>query len=79
MRNSKPVHNPIVLGIKLTKEGSGAKVDATRYRQIVGSLMYLTSTRFDLMYAVSLVSRYMEAPTEAHEIPQGNKKSGHAV
>ena len=36
------------------------------YKQLVGSLMYLTTTRSDLMYAVSLISRFMTSPTELH-------------
>ncbi|KAI3423627.1 Exocyst subunit Exo70 family protein [Psidium guajava] len=36
------------------------------YKQIVGSLMYLTATRPDIMYGVSLINRYMESPTEKH-------------
>lgn len=43
-------------------------VDNTLYRQIVGSLMYLTMTRPNIMYVVSLISRYMECPTEIHLI-----------
>lgn len=66
MHNSKPVNNPIVSGSKPTKEGSGAKVDATKYKKMAGGLMYLTATRPDLMYVVSLVSRFMESPTEEH-------------
>lgn len=64
VRNS--VKNPIVPGTKLTKEGEGSKVDATMYKQMIGSLMYLTATRPDLMYVVCLVSRYMSSPTELH-------------
>ncbi|KAM1920512.1 hypothetical protein ACFX15_024298 [Malus domestica] len=33
---------------------------------MVGSLMYLIATRPDLMFVVSLISRYMEHPTESH-------------
>ena len=44
----------------------GKKVDNTLYKQIVGSLMYLTATRPDIMYSVSLISRYMENSTEMH-------------
>ncbi|MCI36317.1 hypothetical protein A2U01_0057540, partial [Trifolium medium] len=42
------------------------KIDSTYYKQMVGSLVYMTATRPDLMYAVSLISRFMESPTELH-------------
>ncbi|GJV87769.1 hypothetical protein Tco_1531707 [Tanacetum coccineum] len=41
-------------------------VDATHYRGIIGSLMYLTSSRPDLIYAVCLCARYQAKPTEKH-------------
>lgn len=66
MEQCNSVRNPTVQGCKLTKEGAGSQVDATLYKQIVGSLRYLTATRPDLIYSVNLVSRYMEKPTEQH-------------
>jgi hypothetical protein len=66
MDHCNSVHNPAVPGFKLTKDEGGVKVDSTLYKQIVGSLMYLTATRPDLMFIVSLISRYMESPTESH-------------
>lgn len=66
MDKSNYVHNPIVPGCKLVKDENGVKVDKTYFKQIVGSLMYLTATRPDMMYVVSLISRYMENPTELH-------------
>ena len=36
------------------------------YKQLVGSLMYMTATRPDLMYVVCLLSRFMSTPTELH-------------
>lgn len=66
MDESNSVLNPIVPGFKVCKDEDGAKVDATFYKQIVGSLMYLTATRPDLMFVVSLISRYMAQPTELH-------------
>ena len=66
MDKSNLVQTPIIPGIKLTKDDTGAKVDKTYYKQIVGSLMYLTSTRPDMMFVVNLISRYMENPTELH-------------
>jgi hypothetical protein len=41
-------------------------IDSTVYKQMVGSLMYLTATRPDLMFSVSLINRYMERPTDSH-------------
>ena len=52
--------------MKLNKDDGGKKVNSTLYKQIVGSLMYLTATRPDIMHAVSVISRYMECPTEIH-------------
>ncbi|CAL8134096.1 unnamed protein product [Prunus armeniaca] len=63
MNNSNLVKNPIVPGCKLSKDEKGAKVDASVFKQVVGSLMYLTATRPDLMYGVSLISRFMSCPT----------------
>lgn len=56
----------IVPGSKLNKDIQGSSVDATRYKQLVGSLFYLTSTRPDMMFITSLLSRYMNSPTEMH-------------
>ena len=62
---SNSVKNPIVLGVKLMKD-EGVKVNATMYKQLVGSLMYLTATMPDLMYVVCLISRFMASPTKLH-------------
>ena len=66
MKDCNPVSTPTEFGLKLNKDHGGKKVDSTLYKQIVGSLMYLTATRPDIMYSVNLISRYMENPTEMH-------------
>ena len=66
MDKSNFVHNPIVPGFKLVKDEGAVKVDKTYYKQIVGSLMYLTATQPDMMFVVSLISRYMENLTKLH-------------
>ena len=66
MDKSNSVHNPIVPGLKLVKDEGAVKVDKAYYKQIVGSLMYLIATQPDMMFVVSLISRYMENPTELH-------------
>ncbi|GAU44848.1 hypothetical protein TSUD_112220 [Trifolium subterraneum] len=60
------VGSPIVPGNKLTKDENGKLVDATKYKQMVGCLMYLLATRPDLAYSVCLIARYMDKPTEIH-------------
>ncbi|KAD2805945.1 hypothetical protein E3N88_39322 [Mikania micrantha] len=60
------VNNPIVPGALVTKTGDKNKVDESLYKSLVGSLMYLTVTRPDLMYAVCFVSRFMADPREEH-------------
>jgi hypothetical protein len=66
MEKSNSVKNPIVPGVKLMKDEEGVKVNATMYKQLVGSLMYLTATMPDLMYVVCLISRFMGSPTKLH-------------
>ena len=66
MKNCNLVGTPTELGLKLMKDPEGKKIENTFYKQIVGSLMYLTATRPDIMHAVSLISRYMECPKELH-------------
>jgi len=41
-------------------------VNSTMYKQIVGNLMYLAAIRPDIMYAVTLISKYMENLTTMH-------------
>ncbi|RVW41486.1 Retrovirus-related Pol polyprotein from transposon TNT 1-94 [Vitis vinifera] len=66
MKDCNPVSTPTQFGLKLNKDHGGKKVDSIIYKQIVGSLMYLTATRPDIMHSVSLISRYMENPIELH-------------
>ncbi|KAL0558903.1 hypothetical protein IC582_003487 [Cucumis melo] len=66
MSECNSVSTPAEFGLKLHKDQKGKKVDSTLYKQIVGSLMYITTTRPDIMHFVSLISRYMENPTKMH-------------
>jgi hypothetical protein len=44
MSNCNPVGRPAEAGVKLSIDSDGKKVDNTYYKQMVGSLMYLTNT-----------------------------------
>ncbi|GJZ76833.1 retrovirus-related pol polyprotein from transposon TNT 1-94 [Tanacetum coccineum] len=57
---------PMVEKNKLDEDLLGTPVDATLYHGMIGSLMYLTSNRPDLIYAVCLCARYQAKPTKKH-------------
>lgn len=48
-----------------TKEGS-APIDKGRYQRLVGKLISLSHTRLDISFSVSMVSQFMNNPTEEH-------------
>ena len=61
----KPCNSPIVPSVHLTREGETFE-DPERYRRLVGKLNYLIVTRPDIAHSISIVSRYMSAPTVDH-------------
>lgn len=62
----KPIATPVEIGLKMCKNGNGKLVDPTFFKQLVGSLRYLTATRPDIIYGVRLTTRYKEKPTLIH-------------
>lgn len=66
MQSCKPVHVPLSLGAKFMKEDGEPKVDCSMFRRLVGSLLYLCATRPDIVFYISLISRYMYSPSEKH-------------
>ena len=66
MKNCNSICTPIEVGMKLIIDPGGKNVDSTIYKQMMGSLMYLTAIRPGVMHIVSLISRFMESPKEIH-------------
>nr|GEV91039.1 hypothetical protein [Tanacetum cinerariifolium] len=60
------IHTPMVEKSKLDEDLQGTPVDATLYRGMIGSLMYLTSSIHDLIYAICLCARYQAKLIEKH-------------
>ncbi|CAL2246009.1 unnamed protein product [Prunus armeniaca] len=66
LKSCKYVVTPLVASERLCKEDGSEMADMSEYRQIVGSLLYLTATRPDIMFASSLLARFMHNPTRKH-------------
>ena len=66
MEDSKPVGTPMVINCNLSKDDESLEVDHTMFRSMIGSLLYVTTTRPDVMQDVGLVARFQLAPKETH-------------
>ncbi|GJT78867.1 retrovirus-related pol polyprotein from transposon TNT 1-94 [Tanacetum coccineum] len=62
LKESKPMKTPMSSDTKLTKVEEYESVDSTKYRGMIGSLLYLTASRPDIMFSVCLCARFQEAP-----------------
>nr|GEX99152.1 uncharacterized mitochondrial protein AtMg00810-like [Tanacetum cinerariifolium] len=60
------VRTPMVEQAKLKLDLVGIPVDHTDYRSMIGSLMYVTSSRPDIMFATCMCERYQDNPNEHH-------------
>jgi hypothetical protein len=66
LTDSKTCTSPLEPNIRLLATDGESLSDTTLYRQLVGSLIYLTVTCLDISYAVHLVSQFMSAPRSTH-------------
>nr|GFD18548.1 uncharacterized mitochondrial protein AtMg00810-like [Tanacetum cinerariifolium] len=66
MESCDPVGTPMEIKDKLDLDHNGTPIDATKYHSMIGALMYLTSSRPDIVHATSLCARYQAKPTEKH-------------
>ena len=64
MQGCKPIDTPLPGSWRKEDATLAEVVDATVYRQLVGSLMYLVNTRPDICYAVNQLSQAMVKPTK---------------
>ncbi|GJZ57743.1 retrovirus-related pol polyprotein from transposon TNT 1-94 [Tanacetum coccineum] len=66
LEDSKPIKTPMSTETKLTRDEEGESVDNTKYRGMIGSLLYLTASRPDIMFSVCLCARFQEDPKTSH-------------
>ncbi|GJW29912.1 retrovirus-related pol polyprotein from transposon TNT 1-94 [Tanacetum coccineum] len=66
LEDSKPIKTPMSTKTKLTRDEEGESVDNTKYRGMIGSLLYLMASRPDIMFSVCLCARFQEDPKTSH-------------
>ncbi|KAF7123464.1 hypothetical protein RHSIM_Rhsim12G0122300 [Rhododendron simsii] len=66
MEKAKPMGTPMSTSTKLDKDEMGKPFDEKKYRGMIGSLLYLTASRPDIMFSVCLCARFQSSPKESH-------------
>ncbi|KAI4312619.1 hypothetical protein MLD38_037423 [Melastoma candidum] len=66
LTNSKHLSTPMSTNAIVEKDESGKDADPSLYRSMIGSLLYLTASRPDILFSVCLCARYQSAPKESH-------------
>ncbi|KAI3665011.1 hypothetical protein L6452_43627 [Arctium lappa] len=68
LTQTSSMKTPMAPPLTLNKDPSGKPVNVTAYRGMIGSLLYLTASRPDIMYSTCLCARYQSKPKESHLI-----------
>ena len=66
MNVCKPMATPLTQNKKVSKDDGERLYDATQFRSLVGSLLYLTTIKPNLIFATSYLSRFMSSPSHVH-------------
>ena len=66
MEEAKTMKTLMSSSIKIDKDEKGKSIYSTMYRGMIGSLLYLTTSRPDIMYSVCLCVRFQSCPKESH-------------
>lgn len=66
MEDCKFVCTPMMIGFILSSNDYSPTINLQEYRSMIGSLLYLASTRLDIMRAVGIVGHFQANPKESH-------------
>jgi hypothetical protein len=66
MLECKPMNTPMEAKLKLLVDTASDLIDATLYRQIIGSLMYLANTRPNICFAVNTLIQFLVEHKHVH-------------
>ncbi|KAK6149483.1 hypothetical protein DH2020_017008 [Rehmannia glutinosa] len=66
MEEKSSVKIPMNISVKMDMGADGKAIDQTRYRALIGLLIYLTASRPDITFAVGVCARFQSAPKKRH-------------
>jgi len=66
MQDCKSISTPMASALSIDNYETSIEVDCKRYRGMIGSLLYLTASRPDIMFSVCMCARYQAFPKESH-------------
>jgi hypothetical protein len=66
MEDCKPIITPMKTSCKLSKDDDSKSIDQRKYRSMIDNLLYVTTSKPDVMQTVGQVARFLEAPNESH-------------
>jgi hypothetical protein len=66
MEDAKTISTPMGTNRSLDSDASGNMVDQKMYRSIIGSLLYVTALRSDVIFSVCMCARFQASPRESH-------------
>jgi hypothetical protein len=66
MEDAKPIKTPMATNGHLDLDERGKLVDLKLYSSMIGSLLYLTASRPDIMFSVCMCARFQAAPKVCH-------------
>jgi hypothetical protein len=66
MKDAKGISTPMGTNGSLDSDASGNMMDQTMYRSMIGNLLYVTTSRPDVMFSVCMCVRFQASPRESH-------------
>ncbi|KAK6125842.1 hypothetical protein DH2020_040410 [Rehmannia glutinosa] len=66
IEEGRTVSTPMATNVKIDKDEKGKSVDESKYRGMIGSLIYLTASRPDILHTVCLCAHFQSNPKESH-------------
>ncbi|XP_050889639.1 uncharacterized mitochondrial protein AtMg00240-like [Lathyrus oleraceus] len=66
MVDAKSIETPMAMNGNLERNKNGNDVEVKKYRGMIGYLLYLTTSRPDIMFSVYMYAQYQSAPKEYH-------------